>query len=181
MPLELYKNVQLLGGPLLLRKHVLQRKWSIIMFTLIWLILSGNFSIANIIAGIVVSIASLYSAHRLLFLPKISKVSFTKFIVYPFYLIGQIYISSISVIKVIIKGGRAEIVKVNTDINTGFLLTILCNSITLTPGTIVLDQRNDELTILWLREKDAISVTSDCGDAVKGKLESKLLKMQKRK
>ena len=149
-------------------------KFKILLLTLIWLILSENFSVINLAAGVVISIVSVYFTHRLLLLPHIPKMRTIKFLLYPFYLIICIYISSFEVIKIIIKGGQAEVVKVETKLDTEFFRTILGNSITLTPGTILLDQKDKELTILWLKG-------SDTGDDVKGKLEDKLLAIEKRR
>lgn len=146
--------------------------------TVIWLILSDNFTIVNIIAGVAVSWLALHFARKLLLLPKLPNINYGKFALYPFYLLFQVYNSSLLVMKIIFKGGRTDIVEVDTLIDNEFLITILGNSITLTPGTILLDQKDSKLTILWLREKNA-SLPENVSDEVKGKLEGKLLKIRK--
>ena len=155
---------------MLIRVH----KFKILLLSLIWLILSENFSVINIVAGLVISILAVYFTQRLLLLPHIPRMRRIKFLLYPFYLIASIYVSSFEVIKIIIKGGQAEVVKVETKLKTEFFRTILGNSITLTPGTILLDQKDKELTVLWLRRSGA-------EDEYKDNLEDKLLEIEKRK
>ena len=66
------------------------------------------------------------------------------------------------------------IIKIKTTLKSDIALTILANSITLTPGTITLDidEKQGELMIHWMtvRTKDR----DEAGDIIKGDFEEKL-------
>lgn len=153
----------------------------IIALTVVWVILNGVFSVFHLIAGIAVSIVSYVFAYRYMWPAKIFVgVKFMRLIVYPFFLIGQMYISGFMVIKMIIRGCRTEVVTVQTAIKNDFLRTLLCNSITMIPGSVMLEQEESELMVMLLREKDSLPYTEedDIGKEVKGKPEAILLKAE---
>ena len=152
----------------------------IILFTFIWIILSESISLWPAAAGLVVSIVCVYFSGKLLAVEKISNVSFWRLFIYIFYLAGQIYLAGFAAIILIIKGARSDIVKVDTKLESDFLKVILANSITLTPGTLVLELKGDIITVLWLRDKKSDPHDlENAGEQIKGKLEKQLLKAQK--
>jgi len=74
--------------------------------------------------------------------------------VYPFYLIYNIYKNGFIVLFDIIKGSvKPKMVRVRINLKTGFAAGLLANSITLTPGTITVDKNSDELYVLFLDSK----------------------------
>ena len=98
---------------------------------------------------------------------------------YPFYLIGQIYLAGFSAIKLILSQPKVDIVQVKTSVTNEFLKVILANSITLIPGTVSLDLKDETITVLWLREKTSGPEDLDnAGELIKGDLEKMLLKTQ---
>ena len=156
------------------------RLYIILFLTVVWSILWEELSVPTVITGIVVSAGCVYFYKKYLPLSKISGVNFLRLAMYPFFLIGQIYISGFHAIKLILSGAKVDIVEVKTKITNELLRVILANSITLTPGTVSLELNDDTITVLWLREKTSDS--QDLGNAdelIKGKLENKLLKAQK--
>jgi multicomponent Na+:H+ antiporter subunit E len=88
-------------------------------------------------------------------------------------------VSGFHVIKLIIKGPQADIVTVNTQIKAEVLRIILVDSITLTPGSILLELNDDKVTLLWIREKNAPSGPEAADKQLKQKLERRLLKAQR--
>jgi len=145
-----------------------------------WVVLSGSFSQVAVITGIVVSVCCLYFSRKYLPSNKTGKVSFLKLALYPFYLIGQIYISAFYVMKIILTGAKVDIIEADTKITNEFLRNVLSISITLTPGSIMLDLNDGRLFILWLRGINDIDMdTESAGELIKGKLEKKLLKAQR--
>jgi len=155
---------------------------AVIFLTLVWIVLNGGISLYNIAVGIVIGTVSHFSVRHLVKTNKITGVNFIPLVLYPFFLIGQIYISGFMVIKMIIRGCRTEVVTVETELENEFLRTMLCNSITLIPGSVMLEQEDSKLTVMLIREEGAPAFTpdDDVGHIVKGKPEGMLKKVVKR-
>jgi len=95
-------------------------------------------------------------------------------------LFGQIYVGGIAVIRIILLGAHVEIVKVDTLIRNKVLRTILVNSITLVPGSISLDLKDNIITVLRFKDKvEELSESGMTSDLLKDKLEKMLLKTLK--
>ena len=151
----------------------------ITLLTIVWIVLCEELSVPAVATGIVISAGCVYFCRKYLPLTTITGVKFLELGIYPFYLIGQIYLAGFDAIKLIIKGAKVDVVKVNTKITNEFLRVILANSITLTPGTVSLELNGETITILWLRDKASGSRDmNNAGELIKGKLERKLLKTQ---
>jgi len=152
----------------------------VIALTFAWVILSENFSPASIAIGIFVSATCLFFSRK--YLPANERGNFNVFwlILYPFYLIGQIYLSAFTVIKAIFTGVKVDVIEVDTKLTNMFLKNVLAMSITLTPGSILLDLKGEKITALRLRGiNDANKGMENAGDLLKGKLEKALLKIQR--
>ena len=145
----------------------------------IWIILSESFTFFNIVSGIIISIGCLYISTKLLPAQKIKNVKVYRLSFYLFYLIGQIYISAFKVIKLIFTGAEVNIVTLKTRLSNSFLQTVLANSITLPPGTISLELKDNTITVLRLKSKKDTMDDETVGELIKNKFEKILLKMQK--
>jgi len=151
-----------------------------IVFTIIWIILMEEFRISTVLVGVVISTICVIFCRKFLPLEQISGVNYFKFFVYIFYLLGQIYIGALASIKLVIKGAKADVVEIRTDIKNDFLKVMLANSITLVPGSVTLELKEDRITVLLLHEKTwGLLELADATEKVKGGLEDKLLKAQK--
>lgn len=154
--------------------------FSLFALTLVWVILSEAFSPRVIITGIIASVICLYFCRKHLPSSKLGNVSFFRMALYPFYLIGQIYLSAFTVIKIILTGAKVDVIETDTTITNKFLRDVLSISITLTPGSILLDSEGEKITVLRLRGKNAVDDDREtAGALLKGKLEKALLKIQK--
>jgi multicomponent Na+:H+ antiporter subunit E len=165
------------------RDCVLKRNsvYLVVICTIIWIILTERYTLVSVSTGIVVSIGCVLFCRKFLPLDSIAGVNFLKLFVYIFYMLGQMYVSAILTIKLILKGAKADIVEIHTDISNEFLRVILANSITLVPGSITLEMREQKITILLLHEKTwGLLELAAASDKVKGGLERKLINMQKR-
>jgi multicomponent Na+:H+ antiporter subunit E len=115
-----------------------------------WLVLTANLQLANILIGATVSfsIALLYTK---LFVHKAFEfISPVWFIVYLFVLLKNLIISNIQISKRILSKDMdlsPAIVAVKTDLESDWKKLLLANSITLTPGTLTLDIKDDTLFI----------------------------------
>ena len=155
------------------------RVTAIVALTFMWIIFSENLSFATAIMGVIFSIICINVSLRLLPLPKIGKINvFRLVILYPIYLIGQIYLTGFSAMKLILMGASTNIVITKTSITNNLLRMFLANAITLTPGTATLNIEEDELTILYLKLKNSED-EQDPGEAAKGGLEKFLIKIQR--
>ena len=161
---------------ILSRNHV----YSIILLTAVWSILREQFSILVIAMGIVISIFCIWFCFRFLPQQKVTKINFLRLAIYPFYLIGQIYVYGIKVIKIILSDAKVDVVQIKTSLSNEFLRTVLANSITLTPGSISLELKEETITVLWLRKKEkGFQNTDNADELLKGNLERRLLKVEK--
>jgi multisubunit Na+/H+ antiporter MnhE subunit len=57
-------------------------------------------------------------------------------------------------IKILLKGHEADFVTIPTDIKSETLKIILGDAVTLTPGSTLIEIIGDEMTLLWIREKN---------------------------
>ena len=72
------------------------------------------------------------------------------FLVYLFVLFWEVLKANLSVMGLILRGSRAlepSLVRIRVGLKTSFARFLLANSITLTPGTLSVESRDDVLTI----------------------------------
>ena len=152
----------------------------LIILTLIWTVLCESFSLPIILCGIVASLFCLLLYKKYIPYHPLTNINFTRLIVYPLFLIVQIYLAGFNVIAIVLSGEEVEIVKIKTDLSNEMLRIVLMNSITLTPGSVVLDLQGDEITVLWLRKASKKPQSDrERETQIKGKLEMMLLRAQK--
>lgn len=146
----------------------------------VWILLMESVSVLTLVSGLVFSILTLWFCGSALPLGKISSVNFFKLAMYPLFLIGQVYLAGFYVIKLIFTEASIGVVQVKTDITNESLRVILQDSLTLTPGSILIKPDGNRFTVLWLKGKAEEGLQGDeIGDAIKGKMEDWLIKAQK--
>jgi len=150
----------------------------IALLTLVWVVLRESFSVADFIIGIIISVFCIWYSQKFIPFSTIKGVSFLKLALYPFYLLGQIYVAGFYVIKMIFFGAKTYITTVKTSIKNEELRVILADSITLTPGSVLLDLTDDNITVVWLRGKNEHHKPEDADGLIKGRLEEKILMAQ---
>ncbi|MCL2397821.1 MAG: Na+/H+ antiporter subunit E [Defluviitaleaceae bacterium] len=150
----------------------------VLALAIVWIILVENLSVITVLTGSVFGAGCVFFARRYLPLDKITGVNFNKLAMYPLFLVGQIFFSAIYVGKIIFAGARVDIVEVQTDINNDSLRVMLADSVTLTPGSLLLELEKEKMTILWLRRRDAKDNPPDAAEQIMGKLQGKLIKAQ---
>jgi len=149
-------------------------------FTIIWIILTERLTLWSVGTGLVVSIVCVILYRKFIPLEKLSGINYFRFFLYIFYLLGQVYIAAISAIRLVIKGAKADIIEVETEIENEFLRVMLANSITLVPGSVTLDIKENRLTILLLNDKKGDEKDlENAGELIKGGLERRLKKAQR--
>ena len=152
----------------------------VLVLTAVWIILRENFSAITLAIGFVVSLCCVWFFYRFFPALKTENLSLIRLFVYFLYLIPHIYIGGIGVIGIILSGAQVEIVEIKTQLQSRFLRTLLVNSITLAPGSVALDLREEGITLLWLMKKSENPPETDkIEELLKGRLERMLLKIQK--
>jgi len=152
----------------------------VLALTLVWIILVESLSIIALVTGLAISVVCVFFAKKYLPLEKIKGVNFSKLATYPFFLLGQIFSSSIYVSKIILFGAKTDIVQVETSIENDSLRIMLADSVTLTPGSLLLELNDEKMTILWLRPINAPNVeqTQNAGGQIMSKIENRLMQAQ---
>ena len=152
---------------------------SVLSLTVIWIILTESISPINIGIGVAAGIVTTIFLKKFLPVKKIDDVYFYKLITFPFYLIAQIYVAGFQVIWVVLKGSRVGVITLKTKIKSEALRVILVDSITLTPGSVLIDLVGDDLNLLWIREKNEPADVETAERKLKARLEQRLMKAQK--
>ncbi|RKZ34712.1 Na+/H+ antiporter subunit E [bacterium] len=127
-----------------------------IMLFGIWLLLTWSLAPAQVIAGVVVTLLVTGLAGDI-FVFKASRafnpVRIFWMIVYIPYFLWYVVLANLDVAYRVIHPDlpiRPGIVKIQTSLNTDMAKTFLANSITLTPGTLTVDIKENELYIHWI-------------------------------
>lgn len=134
----------------------------IIICSMIWVILNEELSVVNYILGGVFGFISIVITENLLLLNKFSnlyQINLLVLIKYLFNLIINIYASGFTTIIKIVTGKiNPGIVEIKTEITNDLYICLLANAITLTPGTVTLEKKGQNLKVLWLdcTTKDSI-------------------------
>lgn len=146
-------------------------------------IFQGNPSVEVLIAGAVVSfLVALFSARFFIHEKAFHLFNPIKFLTFLFYsliiFIWELIKANVTVAFIALKPGKLNIkpgiVKIPTELKSEYALSMLANSITLTPGTITLDIAEDTEGKNWYYIH-WISVDAEdseqAGDAIKGSME----------
>tara|TARA_Y100001933_G_C18880429_1_gene513778 strand:+ start:311 stop:751 length:441 start_codon:yes stop_codon:yes gene_type:complete len=104
-------------------------------------------------------------------------LSISGMLIYIVFLVTEIIKSGLSTLWLLIKGkSNPMIVTVKTELRTAMTISLLANSVTLTPGTVTVDVTEQTLTILWLDGKNLYEAALK--EELIGPLERKLLKLE---
>jgi len=141
----------------------------------LWLVLNEGFGVFLLVTGVVAAAASLYTVRFFMPDSMLKGINFAKLMFYPFFLFGQVYLSGFYVIKIILRGGNVDVVTARTRLTNRLLRVVLVNSVTLTPGSVTLDEEDGVLTLLWLRPN------SDVRDVTREEVEARLTMAMERR
>jgi len=130
--------------------------WTILLF-IMWMILTVNSELANILIGIGLSfsVALLYT--KMFTHSKMEIINPYYFGVYILILVKNLVISNLQIAKRILSPDmrlNPAIVEIKTELKSDWKKLLLANSITLTPGTLTLDIKDDMLYIHVIECRD---------------------------
>lgn len=139
-----------------------------ILLFLFWLVLNTKITLEIVLVGAVLSGVLALAARRFLgFTPGLGKRALRclpGILLYLLYLAGQIILSNLQVIRLILKPGeeRPKLVWFTPKYRGGAAMLALANSITLTPGTVTVGMGDDTICVYALRPQFAEGIES-CG------------------
>jgi len=132
---------------------------------------AGLWSIEELFFGLILSLIAGFISHSTFFKNDMRMLNPIRWILFLVYLIGPFFIAltkaNFDVAYRVITGKiNPGIVRISPDLNTDLGITILANSITLTPGTLTvdIDEESKDLYIHWINvdEKTLNKKTVDC-------------------
>lgn len=145
-----------------------------------WLLLTWSFSIQELIAGAVVSLAAaLFSARFFIHEKAFWFCNPAKLFTGLFYWVcvfpGELIRANIHMAKLVLSGCKnlkPGIVKIPVDLKSDYGQAALANSITLTPGTITMEIAEEEgQTNYYVHWIEAETDGAEAGEAIKGRME----------
>jgi len=137
--------------------------WVIIM-TFIYIVLREDVSYATLLTGFGLGVSSLVIC--LLFFKKTFIMRYyVKFIPFVWYIVNLVIMIIVSGVKALILGlfsqTTSTLITYKSRLKNDMLITLLANSITLTPGTVTIDKADNTLKFMRLCEKDCPSKIND--------------------
>ncbi|MDN6385864.1 MAG: Na+/H+ antiporter subunit E, partial [Alkalibacterium sp.] len=166
---------------LLIFQGLLKNMGIILLLSIIWVILVEQFSVPTFFMGLVVSIIVVFFTNRFLLNDDYQRAYMLgplTFLEYGLRLFKGIWFSGFSVIPHILSGeADVQIITCETKLKDELLITILANSITLTPGTVTVDKKGSRLQVLALNPP---ADDDDARDVIPYKLEKVLLRYENR-
>jgi multicomponent Na+:H+ antiporter subunit E len=133
---------------------------SFLVFLAVWILLTSSLQIATILVGVVVSliIALLFGIKAEVFGEiNLNPKSIINLIAYTFVFIWELIKSNIDVARRVLSPSlpiKPGIVKVKTKLKSKTGRMVLANSITLTPGTLSIDIKDEFIYVHWIDVKN---------------------------
>lgn len=161
-------------------KYEVKSNWEVlILLFVMWLILFEEVNLFVLVTGLTLPIAVILFTDRFLLQGNYYDqymIGLGQTVKYFIALIVEIFIAGWGVIPNIIKGeSNVSIVTCETKLTDEFLIDILANSVTLTPGTVTIEKKGSTLRILAL---DSESLDEQPREALPLKLEDMLLEFE---
>lgn len=161
-------------------KYEVKSNWEVlILLFVMWLILFEEVNLFVLVTGLTLPIAVILFTDRFLLQGNYYDqymIGLGQTVKYFIALIVEIFIAGWGVIPNIIKGeSNVSIVTCETKLTDEFLIDILANSVTLTPGTVTIEKKGSTLRILVL---DSESLDEQPREALPLRLEDLLLEFE---
>lgn len=151
----------------------------VLLLTAIWIVLNERLTVATVAFGVAMSVIAIVATNRLVlresYLERYT-VRPLALLRYVAQLVWAIYIAGFQAIIKMLQGRvHVGIVDIKTRLEDEFAVTLLANSITLTPGTVTVDRDGQNLKVVWI---DCTTHDPEiAGPAVKGPFEDLLEKV----
>ena len=150
----------------------------LIALTVVWVVLMEGISWQAVAMGMISSMVCMHIGGKFLPYAEIDNVNFFKLVGFPFFLLGQIYVAGIDVMRIILKGSKVDVIGIKTELKVDALRVMLADCITLVPGSILLNLEGEDATILWITTTTGGLDAAAAEEQLKGKLERRLIRAQ---
>ncbi len=121
---------------------------------IVWVILEEELSVRTVIAGAVIGVLTLAIVDRYVLrgdYERLYAMGPLRAVRYAAALFIQIYVAGFQALHRLMTGRvNVDIVDITTELEDDFRVSLLANSITLTPGTVTLERRGGRLRVIWL-------------------------------
>ncbi len=138
---------------------------AIVVLALLWIALSGYFTVLQLSLGVISCLFVIWLSIRLELLPKETRrISLIRLVVYLIWLVQEIIISNFRIARIILSRRpelHRRVVHSKVKQRTTLGVAIYANSITLTPGTVTLDAEADDLSVHVLTRRCADDLLGD--------------------
>ena len=138
---------------------------AIVVLALLWIALSGYFTVLQLSLGVFSCIFVIWLSIRLDLLPEESRrISLFRLAAYLIWLVKQIIFSNLRIARIVLSPRpqlHRRVVHSKVKQHTTLGVAIYANSITLTPGTVTLDAEADDLSVHVLTRRCADDLLSD--------------------
>lgn len=161
-------------------QRILDNAGFVLLLSVVWVILNESASWFIVLSGPVIAAVALYFTNRL-----VLKGDFHSFYrVRPFILmwyclvlLKEIYVAGFhAMAKIITKRVNINIVGFDTKLTDDFHISLLANSITLTPGTVTMEKSGRHLQVIWI---DAhTNDPAEAGAEIMGSFEKLLMRSE---
>lgn len=135
-------------------EDIVDNKEVILILSLVWLILFEEFSVGIALTGLLMAVLVVIFTDRFLLKGNYEHsymIELGTLLKYGLRLIVEIFLAGIAVIPNILTGkSDVEIINCETKLTDELLIDILANSITLTPGTVIVEKKGSKLKVLAL-------------------------------
>lgn len=126
----------------------------LLLMVAVWVIFSEDLSLQTVLMGAIASIVALVLTNRLILksdYAALYNVRFVPALWYAVRLVVAIYVAGFQALARMLTGKlNVGIVDITTELTDPFSVSLLANSITLTPGTVTLVQTGSSLRVIWL-------------------------------
>lgn len=122
--------------------------------TFVWVILMEGFSWQNVAIGMFMSMLAMHYMGKFFGFEEIRTINFYGLAFYPIWLIGRIYGDAFFLVKLVLSNPKWGIVTHKLELENETLRVILCDSITLTPGSVYLEREEKNITLLCIGKRE---------------------------
>lgn len=121
----------------------------------LWVLLTLEFSLVNMLIGMMVSLGITLVSYQVIEISNLSIIRAYDLFKFFVRLIYEIYKSSfIHIIRILKKDENPVIIQIELSVKNPYIITMISNAITLTPGTITVDVQGNNLYVLAIKGDD---------------------------
>jgi len=134
-----------------MKAKIIDYLWLVVLFTMIYIILSESYGFLTIGLGVAAAVTSIILTNKILNVDYVEIFHINIWIVLTYFwvIIRDTYTVGFDVLKRILTGNiEVNTIDYRSELEDEFLTVLLANAITMPPGTIVVNREGQDMTIL---------------------------------